>query len=153
MKTTQNGRTSYRLHERQPHQEPVGSEPDYVVWGELPSQLGGHGVKCEITRGPGSGCWGGCVYVEPGHPWYGVEWGDLPDEAHRAVHGGITSSVGGRIGWDASHYRDRRPWRDPSATHHDERGRYVTARQAEYYTRALARLAVAAMYAAAGGAP
>jgi hypothetical protein len=150
MQTQQLRRQAYSIQDRKPHQERVGSEPDYVRWAEAPDPFDRDGVSCEIIRSTERGYWCGYVLVRPGHPWYGLEASSLPDEAHEAAHSGITLATDtGRIGWDANHLHDRAPWRHPDGLgsfRDADHGHYVTAAEAERCTRALARLAIAALH-------
>jgi len=142
MSTQQMYRIAYVWHERPEGKPQIDGEPDLVRWNETPYPWTSRAVRCEIVRSDYGGNWCGYVHVPMDHPWYGVETRDLPDEADNAVHGGITlSTPSGCIGWDAAHLHDTQPYR----TDREGFGHYVTAEEAETYTRALARLALAVM--------
>jgi hypothetical protein len=126
-------------------------ECDRAEWAAVPPadvNPDGRGLVCEIRRNRG-GAWCGYVRLPEGHPWRGLGTGDLPGEAHEAAHGGITFANLGMIGWDASHYRDRSPWREGGSGYDDECARYVTEREAVAVTDALARV----VWAAQGATP
>jgi len=93
---------------------PVGEwtkEPDAVVFQH-------RGLWCAIARHPEHGSLMGYVRVPKGHPWYGVQDGQLyaagvcPD-----VHGGLSYADFGEdgdtdgwfLGFDCNHYRDFAP--------------------------------------------
>jgi len=60
---------------------PWNDEPDRIEWrsGEY---------VCLMLRNVRHGMWCGYVAVLPGHPWHGVEFGDIDAD----VHGGLTYS-------------------------------------------------------------
>lgn len=104
---------------------PWDGEPDKVSWTDEAT-----GMPCLATRGnPLQGNWCGYVAVNPGHPYHGKSYDEVPGVA---VHGGLTYSAPcfedeaieravchvpepgqpGDVwwfGWDCGHYMDVMP--------------------------------------------
>jgi hypothetical protein len=118
------------------------------------------GVPCLLVRHPRYGHWCGYAAVEPGHPWHGKDYDDVPVD----VHGGLTyADKCGAIpavchvpqpgepddvwwlGFDCAHARDMSPgmwgpgmwWRVSDEVYRDQR--YV-----QQQTDALAEQVIAA---------
>lgn len=60
---------------------PWQTEPDKVQWSDKAT-----GLPCIIRRSPMMGNWCGYVGVFAGHPFFGLDYNDIPVE----VHGGLT---------------------------------------------------------------
>lgn len=60
---------------------PWQDEPDKVQWQDEKT-----GLACLIRRAPGVGSLCGYVGVPQGHPWHGMDYGDVD----ASVHGGLT---------------------------------------------------------------
>lgn len=60
---------------------PWRDEPDRAEWRDKST-----GLTCLALRHSNIGQWCGYVAVPPGHPWHGLDYDDMPVEAH----GGLT---------------------------------------------------------------
>jgi hypothetical protein len=87
---------------------PWDGEPDEAAWRSAAT-----GLACRAWRHPEIGCWAGYVEVPRGHPWFGVDYGELPDIR---VHGGVTFAgqfaEGWWLGFDCGHFDDVMPGLD-----------------------------------------
>jgi len=89
------------------------------------------GVAWETCRAPIYDAVNGYVRVPEGHPWAGLDYVDIDVQ----VHGGLTYSADGWIGFDAMHSGDY--W--PGMGNLFRNGREWTAEQVADETRSLAR--------------
>lgn len=94
------------------------------------------GIAWAIVEAPLYGAMNGYVQIPKSHPWHGLDYDDIDVE----VHGGLTFSRDGWIGFDTLHSGDI--W--PGTPRYGDEGRFPssrwwTAEQVAKEARALAR--------------
>lgn len=65
------------------------------------------GIDWFTAEAPLYGAVNGYVHVPAGHPWHGLDYADIDDDV--TVHGGLTYSAAGWIGFDTLHAGDHWP--------------------------------------------